>query len=712
MKLTEITDALTAYHPQADLDIVRRAHQYISEKHQSQKRASGEPYIIHLEETALLTTRLRLDELSVAAALLHDVVEDTGTPLADVEELFGPEVAALVDGVTKLSKVEYQSREIHQAENFRKMLLAMARDIRILLIKLCDRTHNLRTLKYLSDHKQKRIARETLEIFAPLAHRLGIHWMKSELEDQSFRYLEPEMYEKVKSHINKRKEEREAYIRHVVALIDDELSNHSLNADVSGRSKHFYSIYCKMQRDALSIDDIYDLIAFRIIVDSKISCYTVVGIIHSAWKPIPGRFKDYIAMPKPNGYQSLHTTVMGPWKERIEVQIRSEGMHEIAEKGIAAHWAYKEGRKSKQAEIGKEFNWLRDLLESERLNKNPRDFLNSVKDDLFSSEVFVFSPNGDVFELAAGSCPLDFAFAVHSEVGNHCKGARVNGRQVPISHRLKNGDTVEIITDKRQLPKKDWLNYVVTTKAKQRIRSWLRLQERSASIDIGRELVEKDLAKMGKSIKHFEKDGALQSIAEDNGYSEISLMFADIGYGRLNSRTVVGRLIGDERQVEHFLNQKRPSTTVKKTDSRGIKVSGMGRVMFSFPKCCEPLPGDEIVGYVTVGRGVTVHRATCKQILMFDPRRLIDVSWDNEIESERQIQITVYCQDGVGMLAKMANCISTGGASIRAANASTTPEGKARNTFEISIRNSSQLEEVKRSLLRIDGVYRVESAGR
>lgn len=715
--LSEIISSVRGYIPDVDVDLIRKAYNFVMEHHRGQTRASGEPYVTHVIEVAVLATKLRLDASSIATALLHDIVEDTSITLEDLRQEFGDDVADLVDGVTKLDKINFRSREEQQAENFRKMLLAMAKDIRVLMIKLCDRMHNMRTLEYLPEARRMRIAQETQDIFAPLAHRLGIHWLKSELEDLCLRYLKPEVYENIKRWVNKKKAERERDIHKVVAMLKEILVANGIQGQVSGRPKHFSSIYQKMERQGLVFDEIYDLIAFRIIVPTSMDCYAALGIVHARWTPIPGRFKDYIAMPKPNNYQSLHTTVVGPEGARIEIQIRTQEMHEVAEKGIAAHWVYKsqDGKTVPMVHKGKEFSWLRELVESERMLHDPVEFMSIVKDGLFPHEVFVFSPHGDLHSLVSGSTPIDFAYAVHTQIGNSCAGARVNGRQVPLSYILQNGDTVEIITSKTQSPSKDWLQMVATSKAKQRIRSWLRSEERNRSILIGRELLAKELKKVKHSLVSVEKLGELKKAAEQLGYSDADLLLADIGYGKLPARDVVQTLVPEQVNEEEKVAEEETalrkifSSAAKATQDRsGLKVSGLDNVLFRFARCCEPLPGDQLVGFVTRGRGVTIHRRDCTQTMGFDPQRLVNVAWNSETPQERRVKLGVRNLDKVGMLAKITQIIASKGASIVAARSLSHPDGKAENKFDIIIRDAAQLEAICRELTALDGVYAVE----
>lgn len=715
--LQDIISVVQEYLPNADVETIRSAYSFAREKHQGQTRSSGEPYITHVQEVAALTTKLKLDVPSIAAALLHDTVEDTGISLAEIQTHFGKEVAELVDGVTKLSQVNFSSRAEVQAENFRKMLLAMARDIRVLLIKLCDRLHNMRTLEFLSEARQMRIAQESLDIYAPLAHRLGIYWMKSELEDLSLRFLKPGIYDSIKRHVSESKREREAYIRDVCQLIGRELEQNGISGSVSGRPKHFYSIYQKMERESLNFNEIHDVIAFRIIVPTLMDCYSALGIVHAAWRPIPGRFKDYIAMPKPNNYQSLHTTVIGPKGARIEIQIRTSEMHDVAERGIAAHWMYKDtasGRKAVPRD-GMEFTWLRDLIESEKTTQDPIEFLSTVKRDLFSQEVYVFSPRGDLIALAYGSTPIDFAYAIHSEVGSHCCGARVNGQQVPLAHKLRNGDTIEIVTSKSQSPSKDWLNIVATNKARQRIRGYLKTQERDRSITVGKELLTKDLRQVRLQLSSVTKDGSLQRVAEELGCKEVEILLAEIGYGKISTKQVLTALLPGETDIDSKLDKQ--DSTLQKIfqkaarvfrEKAGVKVSGFDDMVFRFAKCCEPLPGDELVGYVTRGRGVAIHTRGCQQTLGFDPRRLIPVQWDEGVKTVRRIKLQVFTSDKVGILAALTQTISNAGVNIVSAQVQSTPNGKAMSSFEVNVESSSQLDIITRALERVDGVIRVD----
>src|SRR5499427_9255794 len=542
MTLGDLLDKVRAYTPTAPIDVIQRAYEFSAEVHKGQRRASGEPYLTHPLQVASIIADLRLDVPSVATGLLHDTVEDTLATLPQIDELFGEEVAGLVDGVTKIGQINFTSREEKQAENFRKMLLAMARDIRVILIKLADRTHNMRTLTHLRPEKQVEIAQETLDIYAPLAHRLGIYWIKSDLEDNALRFLHPEVYYQLKRSVAKRKAEREKYIKEVISVLSKRLAEAEVEAEVSGRPKHFYSIYQKMQSQNLLYDQIYDLVAFRIVVDTVGECYEGLGVVHANWKPVPGRFKDYIALPKANGYQSLHTTVIGPYGERIEIQIRTREMHRIAEYGIAAHWRYKAGGDSTPGD-DQRFAWLRQLLEWQQHMPDPQEFLRSVKEDLFTEEVFVFTPKGDLLNFPLGATVIDFAYRIHSEVGNRCTGARVNGRIVPLRYQLQSGDTVEIVTTDNQAPSKDWLKLVKTSRAKARVRAWIKTQQSTRSIEVGREILERDLHRHQLDLVQLRRDGTLGRVATELGESNDDGLLASVGYGRITPQQVLAKIL-------------------------------------------------------------------------------------------------------------------------------------------------------------------------
>jgi GTP pyrophosphokinase len=710
MTVKELTSKVVSYHSGADVDLIRRAYEFSERVHRGQRRASGEPYFVHPVEVASIIADLKLDVASVATGLLHDTVEDTLTTLDELSAEFGEEIGTLVDGVTKISQINFTSREEKQAENFRKMILAMAQDIRVILVKLADRTHNMRTLDHLEPQRQQEIAQETLEIYAPLAHRLGIYWIKSELEDNSLRFLRPEVYYQLKRNVAKKKAERERYIREFIGMMKRKLSEVGIEAEVSGRPKHFYSIYQKMQTQNLLYDQIYDLVAFRVIVDTVRECYETLGVIHASWKPVPGRFKDYIALPKNNMYQSLHTTVIGPSGERVEIQIRTHEMHRVAEYGIAAHWKYKTGE-SIGPDEAERFAWLRQLLEWQQNLPDPQEFLRSVKEDLFSDEVFVFTPKGDVLNFPEGSTVIDFAYRIHSDVGQHCAGARVNGRLVPLRYRLRNGDTVEIITTANQTPSKDWLNSVQTSRAKARIRAWLRHQQRSRSLAVGREILERDLARYKLDFNRLSREGRLAEVAQALSVKDEETLLASIGYGKITSRQVVGRLLSPEeleaRGEAREGALRKLLRRVSGQPSTGVRVSGVEDVLVRFGRCCDPLPGERILGFITRGRGVTVHSIDCPRVLESDPQRRIDVIWERGANGLRPIPLEVVCVDEPGMLAAITKSISNLGVNISRAEVHSTPDKQALNSFDVMVGTADQLNRVIRAIGKLRGVIRV-----
>jgi guanosine-3',5'-bis(diphosphate) 3'-pyrophosphohydrolase len=705
----DLIGKVRAYHPGADEALIRRAYEFSKTVHRDQRRQSGEPYFVHPVGVANIIAELRLDVASIVAALLHDTVEDTLTTLDQIEAEFGGEVAELVDGVTKISQVSFTSRAEKQAENFRKMILSMAHDIRVILIKLADRTDNMRTLNHLSPERQREIAQETVDIYAPLAHRLGIYSLKNELEDNALRFLRPEVYYQLKRNVAKKKTERERYIHEFIRLVEAKLAEVPIVASVSGRPKHFYSIYEKMQRENLLYDQLHDVIAFRIIVDTVTDCYAALGVVHANWKPVPGRFKDYIALPKNNRYQSLHTTVIGLHGERVEVQIRTQEMHRVAELGIAAHWKYKGGGPVNAADAER-FAWLRQLLEWQQNVSDPQEFLGSVKDDLLSEEVFVFTPKGDVLNFPEGATVIDFAYRIHSEVGHHCAGARVSGRLVPLRYGLRNGDTVEIVTAANQTPSKDWLASVKTPRAKAKIRAWLRYQQRSRSLALGRELLERELRRHRLDLKKLEKDGRLAEVAAALSVKDVETLMASVGYGKITPRQVLGRLLPAEELAER---EEREEGAIRRLFRRmsgqgtGVRVSGVGDVLVRFGKCCEPLPGERILGFITRGRGVTVHTVECPRVLESDPQRRVDVQWENGASASRPVSLEVVCVDQPGMLAAITKSISNSGVNISRAQVQSTPDKQAVNSFEVMVGTADQLNRVIRAIGKLRGVVRV-----
>jgi guanosine-3',5'-bis(diphosphate) 3'-pyrophosphohydrolase len=713
-RFEDIVEALEEYHPSPNVDLIEKAYMYSAKVHSGQVRKSGEPYLVHPLEVAYLLTKLRLDEASVATGLLHDTVEDTLATVDEIRELFGEEVANLVDGVTKLSQIRFDNDEHKQAENFRKMLIAMAKDIRVILVKLADRLHNMSTLEHLPPAKQQRIARETIDIYAPLANRLGVFWVKSRLEDYAFKFLYPQDYAHLNSLVEDLTQQREQYVSDVIHLLQDELSKQNIkNVDVHGRPKHLYSIFKKMSARQIAFEDIYDVIAFRVLGDSVSQCYEVLGHVHSLWHPIPGRFKDYIAMPKPNRYQSLHTSVVGPEGERIEIQIRTREMHKINEEGIAAHWQYKE-KGDVDEKNKKKFAWLRQLLELQQDLSDPNEFLDTVKYDLFVDEVFVFTPRGQVISLTRGATPVDFAFSIHTEVGNHCAGAKVNGRMVPLRTELKNGDMVEIITNPQQRPSKDWLAFAATGRARQKIRNYVRIEERARSSELGQELLEREAKRYGLSLQQLIKKGELARIASESRYRTVEGIFVALGYGRTTAAKIIERLVPSKLEKETSNAEiladvvKTKPAPRRKRSSGGVVVQGIDDVLVRFGKCCSPLPGDHIIGFVTRGRGITVHTTGCTRAIDADPERRIDVEWDDNTNVLRPVSIRVITTDRPGILANISQAFTDSGVNISQANCKVNSATKAVNTFEVLIKDSEQLNRILNHLRSIKGVVAVD----
>jgi guanosine-3',5'-bis(diphosphate) 3'-pyrophosphohydrolase len=715
IKVTDLMERIQGYHPAADVDLIRRAYDFSAGVHRGQKRRSGEPYLIHPMAVAGIIADLKLDVPSVVGGLLHDTVEDTLTTLDEIKNLFGPEIAGLVDGVTKLSQVNFTSLEEKQAENFRKMIVAMAKDIRVILIKLADRTHNMRTLDHMPVEKQLATAQETLDIYAPLAHRLGIAWVKDELEDLALKHLHPEIYYQLKRNVAKKKTAREKYINEVIALIGKILEKEGIEAEVTGRPKHFYSIYQKMETQNLLYDQIYDLVAFRVLVDTARECYETLGVIHSQWKPVPGRFKDYVALPKPNMYQSLHTTVIGPYGERMEIQIRTQEMHRVAEEGIAAHWRYKKEVEDFQFNDMQRFAWLRQLLEWQQNLQDPQEFLHSIKEDLFSDAVYVFTPKGDLLNFPKGATVIDFAYRIHSEVGHHCSGARINGQLVPLRYLLRSGDTVEIITMHQQTPSRDWLKLAKTPRAKSHIRNWLKKQQRERSFALGREILESDLGRYKLEYASLRREGKIEAIAKELGMKDEEGLLAGIGYGRLTPRQVLLKLVPAEqlddgkKQAEGTLERLFRIVSRQKRDL-GVRVKGVGDVLVRFARCCHPLPGEDITGFITRGRGVTVHVSSCATVLESDPHRKVEVSWQDGGQTPQPIKIDVSCVDRPGLLAAISAAITGANVNIARAQVRTFEDQKALNTFEVMITDSKQLKRVLADIAKVKGVYKATRA--
>ncbi|MCM2356537.1 MAG: bifunctional (p)ppGpp synthetase/guanosine-3',5'-bis(diphosphate) 3'-pyrophosphohydrolase [Geobacteraceae bacterium] len=711
IRLNDILDKVSSYNPSADLDLIRKAYVFCAKVHQGQTRLSGEPYLVHPMEVAGILAELRLDVATVVTGLLHDTVEDTLATHEELEQIFGTEVANLVDGVTKIGKIHFKTKEESQAENFRKMLLAMSHDIRVILVKLADRLHNMRTLQYQPEPKQRSIAKETLDIYAPIANRLGISWIKSELEDLSFRYLDSQLYYDLASKVTKKKKEREADVAEVRKIIAQKLTEHDIRGEVSGRSKHLYSIYRKMESRSVDIDQIYDLIAIRVMVEDIRACYEVLGIIHSTWKPIPGRFKDYIAMPKGNMYQSLHTTVIGPFGERMEVQIRTGEMHRVAEAGIAAHWKYKEGKGYDEKDV-KRFAWLRQLLEWQKELQDSKEFMDTVKVELFPEEVYVFTPKGDVKAFPKGSTPIDFAYSVHSDVGHRCVGAKVNGKLVPLKHELRTGDIVEVITSPHHTPSKDWLKIVRSSRARNRIRAWIKTEERIRSISLGREIADKEFRRYSLNYGKLQKSGEMRRVAVEFGFVGEDDLMAAVGYGKLSCNQIIGKLVPAEKLEER---QERKETRVGKVIEKlirkspsAIQINGVDDVLVRFGKCCNPVPGDDIVGFITRGRGVTVHTADCALALESDPERRIEIAWNTTRKSALPVNIRVHCHDQKGILANITQAITNCEANISKASVQSTVDKRGINTFEVEVTDLNHLNKVLNNIMKVEGVIRVE----
>ena len=709
IRIDDILEAIRSYHADADLDAVRKAYVYSAKVHQGQTRLSGESYMTHLMEVASILTRLHMDVPTIMTGLLHDTIENTLSTEAELREVFGDEVTEMVDGVTKISKITFKTSEERQAENFRKMLLAMARDIRVILVKLADRLHNMRTLSHQPEERRLKIAQETADIYAPLANRLGISWVKSELEDLSLRYLEPETYKTLSKKLSQHRRERDKYVATVKKKLEDILKEHDIDGQVQGRLKHICSIHKKIVKQKIEFEQIHDLIAFRIIVPTVRDCYAMLGVIHSSWKPVPGRFKDFIAMPKANMYQSLHTTVFGPSGQRMEVQMRTAEMHSVAEEGIAAHWKYKEGKTAAHADEGR-FSWLRQMLEWQKELKDSSEFMSSVKVDLFPEEVYVFTPDGDVKELPKQSTPIDFAYSVHSDVGHRCSGAKVNGRLVPLRTELKNGDIVDIITSTNQTPSKDWLKFVKTSKAKNRIRHWVKDQERQQSLELGRDLLEKELRKFGFSYNRALNLDTVKGALSELGFRNFEDLQAAVGYGKVTCNQVLSRIIPEQFKAEAPKPSKISQVLgkIRRKPVDAINVQGLEGILVRFSKCCNPLPGDEVIGFISQGLGVTVHAADCPRVLETDPDRRVEVSWNRQKGATRSVKIRVYSLDQKGILATITKVITKNAANILRASVYSTNDGRGIHSFEIDVQDVQHLTRVMESVQKVKGVQQVE----
>jgi len=694
-----------------DLDIVKKAYEIANEAHEGQYRVSGEPYVEHPINVAYILADLGLDIISISAALLHDVVEDTKFTREDIEEMFGDEVALLVDGVTKLTKLDFKSKEEHQAESLRKMFLAMAKDIRVVLIKLADRLHNMRTLEHLGREKQIFKSEETIEIYAPLAHRLGMSRMKSELEDLSFYFLQPDVYEELKKKLKENRSSRNRNIQNAITTLRENIEDQKLDAEIYGRSKHLYSIYQKMQRKEVDFSEIYDLTAVRVLVDSVRECYQVLGVVHEIWKPMPGRFKDYIAMPKSNMYQSLHTTVIGPSGDPLEVQIRTHEMHKTAEYGIAAHWRYKEGKTDKD-DYEEKLSWLRQLLEWQKDLQEPQEFMKALKIDLFQDEVFVFTPKGDVMSLPRGGTPIDFAYHIHTEVGHNCVGAKVNGKIVPLEYELNNGDIVNIITSKKSTgPSRDWLKYVKTSTARSKIKRWFKKQQRDEIIRRGKELLNREFERQHIDLSGKDKDEELQRIAEELGENNRENLLESIGYNNISVKQVINKLdIEEEEEVSLEDLQTAPST---KSSDKGVKVKGVDNLKVRTAKCCNPVPGDKIVGYITRGRGISIHRKGCpnlKSLMENEEERIIDVEWDQKRSESYVVDLNIEAVDKSALLNDITRLIKNEQIKLLSVNARADKYGKAYIKLSVELSSIEHMKDIMNKIKEISGVLSVQRA--
>lgn len=719
VEFKHLIDTIHSYLPKAKCDDVTKAYQLAEEAHKDQRRVSGEPYILHPLAVAQILADMKIDTTTITASLLHDVVEDTSYTLDDLKKMFGKEVAFLVDGVTKLSRLNYRTKEDQQLNSMRKMFLAMAKDVRVVVIKLADRLHNMRTLRYMRSDKQKRIAQETLEIFAPLAHRLGIFNIKWELEDLSFRYLEPDKYYDLVDQMKQKRHVREEIVNEAIDVLKKALDEAHIHCEINGRPKHFYSIYKKMKKDNRDLSQVYDLFAIRVIVDDVKDCYGVLGIVHSLWKPLPYRFKDYIAMPKPNNYQSLHTTVIGTRGQPVEIQIRTWEMHRIAEYGVAAHWRYKEGNQTANKDaFDEKMGWLRNLLEWQDTS-NPKEFVNALKLDAFSDEVFVFSPRGDVIDLPQGSIPIDFAYRIHTDVGHRCVGAKINGKIVPLDYKLKNGDIVEIITSKVGKPSLDWLNIVGSSESRSKIRSWFKKENREENIAKGLDALERECKRLGHDWKALNVGGRLGRVAKQmNAGSEDDLVAA-VGYGGFAVNTVLIKLLElhkkDLQKQEEKNNslaalEKLKTKKPVKHNGTGILVKGEPGLLVRLAKCCSPVPGDPIIGFITRGRGVSVHRADCPNVThgQNDVDRLIDVEWDYDGNERFEVNMEIVAYDRTGIMAEIMATLAEMKISILSVNAKTSDTKNVTIHMGISIKDLAQFEFVATKIRRLKDVYAVE----
>jgi len=714
-KFRDLLRTMRENRPGDDLELVRRAYEFSQTHHAGQSRASGEPYLVHPLEVALVLADMKMDPVAIAAGLLHDSVEDTSVTIVDIRKEFGEQVAHIVEGVTKISKIDFVTHEEQQAENLRKMMLAMVDDIRVVLIKLADRLHNMRTLEHLPAERQEKISRETLDIYAPIAHRLGMGKIRGELEDLGFRYLDPISYRQVSEAVEARRKEGEQFLTRVQEFLREKLKDAGINARVENRIKRVYSIHKKLQRQHIGVEQVYDLFAMRVITQSLQDCYGVLGIVHNVWRPVPGRIKDFIAMPRPNFYQSLHTSVITEEGTSFEIQIRTEEMHRMAEEGIAAHWKYKDGAVSARDE--QRLGWLRQVVEWQRDVSDPNEFLSTLKIDLYPEEVYTFTPKGRVVVLPRDSTPLDFAYSIHTEVGHTCVGAKINGRMVPLRHKLHSGDIVEILTQTGHTPSRDWLSVVKSSRARNKIKHWLNLHQRERAIEIGRKLIEKEARKYRVALKEI-KDEVLRKIASDYGLGQIDDLMAGIGYGKYSARQVLARLSPAAAEPEAPADEGKPgafASAVRRVfggeNNNAIRVKGQGDLLVYRARCCNPIRGESVVGYVTRGKGVAVHSVNCSNVmnLMYEPERKIEVEWarDDEAPTSYQVKLTVSCDDRFGMLKQITAVISDTKTNIRNIEARTS-NGQANVDVVLDIADLKHLENIINGVRKIPGVHDVQ----
>ena len=707
IRLQDIEGEVLKHHPEADTTVIQKAYVFSAKAHDGQMRLSGEPYLSHPLEVAYLLAQMGLGPITVSCGLLHDTVEDTYASIDDLDEYFGEEVTDIVNGVTKIGQLIFGNKATQQAEYIRKMVLSMSQDIRVLLVKLADRVHNMRTLGYMESAKRKRIAQETMDIYAPLAGRLGMFRLKAELEDLAFFYLEPEAYQQIQEGLILKKGEREKYVEEICELLRQKLVEHGLQGEVSGRLKHIYSIYRKLQAQQISLEELHDILAFRIILSTVTECYEALGVVNNLFRPVPGRLKDYIGMPKANFYQSIHTTVIGPYGERMEVQIRTLEMHQIAEEGIAAHWSYKEKGSSKVKDAER-FAWLRQLVDLQKELKTPEELLEGMRLELFPDEVYVFTPQGEVKELPRGATPVDFAYAIHSEVGNACTGAKVNGRMVPLRYELQNGDTIEIITSANQRPNRDWLQFVKTSKARHKIRQWLKAVEREQSIGLGKELLERELRKNGTSLSKLMKDGdELKRVAGDLSLHRVDDLLEAVGHGKLTAGQVSGRVMKilfpvTEEETAPLEAEVRPPK-----EAGPIRIKGMQDLLVRLASCCQPIPGDQIVGYITRGKGVTIHRSDCPYLARTEGFRQFPAEWDGRPQDLYAANIQVVTVDKPGLLADITNALKSADVNVTKASVTTTDENRGIANFTVQVSDQQHLDRVFAALKKLKEVISV-----